>query len=207
MAKKAAKRNQVVVAALALMIAVAGYLSYTGISNMKDKDAMETAVLETDDGTELVNGSIENDAKVEANVESDVEADTSQPGESVLTSASTFAAQAKVSREQIRAQNKQALLEVIENEGLSEEERQTAVASMVEMTDIAEKEAAAEMMLEAKGFTEVVVNLTGDSADVMVPADQLSDTQRAQIEDIIIRKTEISGENIVITPMNGTETE
>ena len=63
------------------------------------------------------------------------------------------------------------------------------------------------MMLEAKGFADVVVNLTGGTADVMVPADQLSDTQRAQIEDIVMRKTEISGENIVITPMNASETE
>ena len=201
MAKKAGKRNQIVVAALALMIAVAGYLSYTGISNMQEKNSVDTAVSDSQEGmiSEIADESTDIDANAEMN--------SSQPGETVLTSASAFAAQAKVSREQIRAQNKQALLEVIENEGLSEDERQTAVASMVEMTDIAEKEAAAEMMLEAKGFTEVVVNLTGDTADVMVPADQLSDVQRAQIEDIIIRKTEISGENIVITPMNGTPAE
>ncbi len=192
MAKKAVKKNQVVVAALALMIAVAGYLSYTGIHNLKEEKALETAA-ETPD--EMVD------------VEETASVADEQPGEAVLTSSSSFVAQAKVSREQIRAQNKEALMNVIENEGLSEEERQTAVASMVEMTDLAEKEAAAEMMLEAKGFTDVVVNLTGDTADVMVPSDQLSDTQRAQIEDIIIRKTEIAGENIVITPMNETPVE
>jgi len=201
MAKKAEKRNQIVVAALALMIAVAGYLSYTGISNMKDKDSLETAITDTQESA-----AFENDNE-SSNIDVNMGVDSNQPGETVLTSASSFVAQAKVSREQIRAQNKQALLEVIENEGLSEDERQTAVASMVEMTDIAEKEAAAEMMLEAKGFTEVVVNLTGDTADVMVPADQLSDVQRAQIEDIIIRKTEISGENIVITPMKESPAE
>lgn len=194
MAKKTVKRNQIVVAALALMIAVAGYLSYTGISNMNDEGAMETASLETTDG-EVVE------------TEAIIETETQQPGDAVLTNASAFAAQAKVDREQVRAQNKELLLEVIDNEGLSEDERQAAVASMVEMTDLAEKEAAAEMMLEAKGFADVVVNLTGGTADVMVPADQLSDTQRAQIEDIVMRKTEISGENIVITPMNETETE
>lgn len=194
MAKKTVKRNQIVVAALALMIAVAGYLSYTGISNMNDEGAMETASLETTDG-EVVE------------TEAIIETETQQPGDAVLTNASAFAAQAKVDREQVRAQNKELLLEVIDNEGLSEDERQAAVASMVEMTDLAEKEAAAEMMLEAKGFADVVVNLTGGTADVMVPADQLSDTQRAQIEDIVMRKTEISGENIVITPMNASETE
>jgi len=168
---------------------------------MKDKDSLETAITDTQESA-----AFENDNE-SSNIDVNMGVDSNQPGETVLTSASSFVAQAKVSREQIRAQNKQALLEVIENEGLSEDERQTAVASMVEMTDIAEKEAAAEMMLEAKGFTEVVVNLTGDTADVMVPADQLSDVQRAQIEDIIIRKTEISGENIVITPMKESPAE
>lgn len=193
MAKKMVKRNQIVVAALALMIAVAGYLSYTGISNMSEEDALETTNMEADA------------AEVEVTAETEVETD--QPGDAVLTGSSSFVAQAKVNREQVRAQNKEVLMEVIDNEGLSEDERQAAVASMVEMTDLAEKEAAAEMMLESKGFEDVVVNLTGGTADVCVPADQLSDTQRAQIEDIVMRKTEIAGENIVITPMNGSETE
>lgn len=189
MAKVKVKRNQIVVASLALMVAVAGYLSYTGINNLDKAGTVETA------GTEGIEGEVlETDAVLEA--------DKEQPGDAVLTGASGFVAQAKVDREQIRAQNKETLLQVIDNEALSEDERQAAVASMVEMTDLAEKEAAAETMLEAKGFVDVVVNLTGGTADVMVPSDQLSDTQRAQIEDIIMRKTEISGENIVITPMN-----
>ena len=198
MAKVKVNRNQIVVAALALMVAVAGYLSYTGINSMDESDAVETANTENLE-MESVDGEV-------AETGAALEADTEQPGEAVLTSSSSFVAQAKVDREQVRAQNKELLMEVIDNEALSEDERQAAVASMVEMTDLAEKEAAAETMLEAKGFADVVVNLTGGSADVMVPSDQLSDTQRAQIEDIIMRKTEISGENIVITPMNTTNT-
>lgn len=190
MAKKMIKRNQVIAASLVLMLAAAGYLSYMGISDMNEMEALKQAETASLDELELESAEIEME----------------QPGEAVLTNASAFEAQAKVSREQVRAQNKELLREVIDNEGLSEDERQSAVASMVEITDLAEKEAAAEMMLEAKGFEHVVVNLTGGTADVMVPADQLSDTQRAQIEDIVMRKTEVAGENIVITPMKA-ETE
>ena len=43
-------------------------------------------------------------------------------------------------------------------------------------------------MLEAKGFKNVVVNLTGETADVVIPEAELSDAQRAQIEDIVKRK-------------------
>ena len=72
---------------------------------------------------------------------------------------------------------------------------------MVSMTDLSEKEAAAELLLEAKGFKNVVVNLTGETADVVIPEAELSDAQRAQIEDIVKRKTGIAPENIVITPL------
>ena len=64
------------------------------------------------------------------------------------------------------------------------------------------KEAAAEMLLEAKGFENVIVNLTGETADIVVPDTQVDDASRAQIEDIVKRKTGIAAENIVITPMS-----
>ena len=78
---------------------------------------------------------------------------------------------------------------------------------MVTMTDLTEKEAAAELLLEAKGFDNVIVNLTGETADVVVPQEDLGDAKRAQIEDIVKRKTGIAPENIVITPLNNSEEE
>ena len=73
---------------------------------------------------------------------------------------------------------------------------------MVSMTEMVEKEAAAELLLEAKGFPDVVVNLTGETADVVVPSTSVDDASRAQIEDIVKRKTGIAAENIVISPMS-----
>ena len=111
-------------------------------------------------------------------------------------------AQARIEREQIRSQNKESLLSIINNEALSETEKESAIASMVNMTDLVEKEAAAELLLEAKGFPDVVVNLTGETADIVVPDTKMDDASRAQIEDIVKRKTGIAAENIVITPMS-----
>ena len=91
---------------------------------------------------------------------------------------------------------------MINNTNLSETERQSAVQSMVEMTELVEKESATELLLEAKGFNDVVVNLTGETADIVVPMKEVTEEQRAQIEDIVTRKTGIGVENIVITPMS-----
>lgn len=74
---------------------------------------------------------------------------------------------------------------------------------MINLTDMAEKETAAEILLEAKGFTDVVVSISGTMVDVVVNASTLTDAQRAQIEDIVTRKTGITPENIIISPVSG----
>ena len=71
---------------------------------------------------------------------------------------------------------------------------------MTSITELAEREAAAELLLDAKGYTDSVVSITDGTVDVVVNMEELDDVQRAQIEDIVKRKTDITGENIIITP-------
>lgn len=123
------------------------------------------------------------------------------PGQAVFTSSTTVSslAGAKLSKEQTRARNKETLLEIINNEALSETQKQSAVDTMIAMTQIAEMETAAELLLEAKGFEDVVVSITGDTADVVVANVELDGAKCAQIEDIVQRKTGVKPENIIIS--------
>ena len=218
------KKNQVIITTLALMIVVAGYVSYTN-GNLKDKDiAKETSAdameedyeisdedmaLEGDVFTDIEDTGTETsaEAKVE-NAEAGGEAGIENPGEAVLTSQEVsnvnFAVEMKLNREQVRSQNKETLLGVINNESLTETQKQAAVDQMIAMTDIAEREAAAEMLLEAKGFTDVVVSITDNSADVVLNMGEVTDAKRAQVEDIVKRKTNVAAENIIITPIQTT---
>ncbi|MBS6279863.1 MAG: SpoIIIAH-like family protein [Lachnospiraceae bacterium] len=206
--KRILKKNQMMIAALAVMIAAAGYLNYSGKIFPKEKKAQET-------GAELANQELLDisEEDLEANASTDIESQDKTgedgsvegtPGEAVLTSgtANAVVAEAKVTREQVRAKNKETLQQIIDSENLSEEQKQDAVNQMVAMTDLAEKEVAAETMLASKGFSEAVVSLTQDGADVVVNAAELSDANRAQIEDIITRKTGIAAQNILITPVH-----
>ena len=242
--KKIFKKNQVIITALAIMIAVAGYINYSDnhlgidstLGSLDQNDEEDTAQTASDtDGIVEEIDSLDYDltdetALLEENSQAvqeegettgesteaqegtetaeGTETDTAQtetPGEAVLTGASNFAAQAKVSREQVRSANKETLLEIINNENLGDDQKQEAVDSMVNMTELAEQEEAAELLLEAQGYENVVVNLTGESADVIVPQEYMEDSARAQIEDIVKRKTSVPVENIVITPLDGTE--
>lgn len=201
--KRILKKNQIVIAALAVMIAAAGYLNYSGRLFSSEKNA--TTANNEIANQELLDISEEDLASASSDIESkdDDGSVDGTPGEAVLTSgeAGAVVAEAKVTREQVRAKNKETLLEIIDNEGLSDEQKQDAVNQMVSMTDLAEKEAAAETMLASKGFSESVVSLTAESADVVVNAKELDDASLAQIEDIVTRKTGISPENVVITPV------
>ena len=216
--KKIAKKNQIVIATLAVMIAAAGYMNYSGKLFPNKTKTQET-------NSELANKELldisDEDASVSSGDMKSQEGDSGSgadsnagstddgsvdgtPGEAVLTngSVSSVVSQAKVSREQVRSKNKETLQNIIDNKSLSAEEKEKAVNQMVQMTETAEKESAAESLLAAKGFHNSVVSITDDQADVIVGASELSDANRAQIEDIVTRKTGVAAQNIVINPVN-----
>ena len=70
------------------------------------------------------------------------------------------------------------------------------------MTDIIEKEAATEQLLDSKGYGNAVVSIGEGNVDVVLNYDELSQSDRAQIEDIVTRKTGYSVSQIVISKMN-----
>ena len=129
-------------------------------------------------------------------------------GEAVLTggtSVSEYIAGVQLNREQIRAKNKETLMQLINSDQVSEAEKQTAVQNMIQLTEISEKENAAETLLKAKGFVDPVVSITDGQVDVVVNAVSITDQERAQIEDIVKRKTEVGAEGIVITLLDLAE--
>lgn len=128
--------------------------------------------------------------------------DAESVGEAVLTNGAVTLSEAKINREQTRAKAKDMLLEIINNENLSEESKQDAINKMLSMTERIEKESAAETQLAAKGFPDSVVSISDDSVDVTISCESLTDKQRTQIEDIITRKTGCELNQIVITTMS-----
>ena len=127
------------------------------------------------------------------------------PGEAILTSGmsvSDYIASVQLSREQIRAKNKETLLNIINNQNIEETAKQQAIQDMIALTEVAEKENAAETLLMAKGFADPVVSISSGKVDVVVNAPSITDAQRAQIEDIVKRKAEVGAESIIITLLN-----
>lgn len=162
----------------------------------EDTDAAQTADISEED-------SEDNSLNVSDNGE--VVASQENPGEAVMVSNmidSDYFTSAKLSREQTRAQNKETLMEIVNNEALNSADKKAAVQEVAEITENAQKESDAELMLEAKGFSEAMVSISDNKADVVVNAENLTAQEMAQIVDIVKRKTDISAEQIVITPVS-----
>ena len=218
--KRLFRKNQIIITSLAIMIVIAGYLNFTADQTkpVKQEAAAETAekireeniqAEEAAAGAEADITSFPDEDLASVSAEAESTADTETPegenvGEAVLTSsasAGAFSASAKLNREQVRSKNEASLLEIINNTDISEDMKADAIASMNRMTDRAEKELDAELLLEAKGFKDSVVSINDDSVDVIVGAAEITDEQNAQIEAIVTRKTERNVSDIVITTM------
>ena len=205
--KRIFRKNQIVVAALALLIAGAGYLNYTyendekDIATMAAKDSKEEKANDTEATASLSEKEILTDTEASSDDMGDDSA-----GETVLTDSTNVqvskAASLKMDREQTRAASKATLMEVVNNAALTDVEKQAAVEELAALTQVAEKEAACEMMLASKGFEEAVVSIAGENADVILNASQVTDAQRAQVEDVVNRKAGIAPDHIVISTMN-----
>lgn len=211
------KKNQMIITALAAMIAVAGYLNYSGTrldesllnANSTAVEDVEDASLAEDISAEDLYAETGEDeyADIES-LDEDVDLAEENVGEAVLASSTMgvgLVSEAKVTREQTRSKNKEMLMELINSTNITDDQKQSAIDEMVQMTDVAEKELAAETLLVAQGFDEVVVSINDSCADVVVSSTQVSDSQRAQIEDIVKRKTGIEAANITITPVVASE--
>lgn len=227
--KKLFKKNQVIITALAIMIAIAGYLNFTSdkqvlntsVEDMESEgahgnvdDSMVSATVEdvvldeeyADNLNEEVQTEPESDDEnlkeevADASLDADGEPiDSETVGEAVLTNASVNLSQAKFNREQTRSKSKEMLLEIINNKNISEESKKEAINKMLSMTEKIEKENAAEIQLASKGFPDAIVCISDNNVDVTLSMKSLNDVQRTQIEDVITRKTGFEVKDIVIS--------
>ncbi len=199
------KRNQVVVTALAVMIAAAGYLNF---QESRASEGTQTALQLTEEGdvAALVDYSALPDDVDTAELDP-ITAETTGDGAAVFVSANpadsaSYFAEAKLDREQSRAKQKDILNEMLDNKNISKEQKEKCTESMMELQQRIEKETAAEAMIESKGFKEAYVRMDDETVDVVVDQETLTDAEVAQIEDIVKRKTGMDASKIRINTLS-----
>ena len=213
------KRNHVIISALVVMIAVAGYLNFMDNTRgreggfpltsadeilaliMDDTVGQEVAVVNT---TWDESGNLSTTHSPTISLATGEGAAATQPGTAVFVNSandSSFFLQAKLNREQARSSQMSSLTDMINNTNIAEDQRAQTAGQLLEIQTRIERETAAEALIEAKGFTEVYVRIGDNSVDVVVDRPQLTDQEIAQIEDVVRRKTGFSLEQIFISPL------
>lgn len=225
------KRNQVIVTALVVMIAVAGYLNFTdskisestknAVSLTEESDALSALLpdgdiqtladdMPFDENMDIANTSTEGkdialDPITGEVLTASADETADDTGAAIFVNANqdtdTYFVQAKLDREQARAKEKDILTEMINNDGISQDQKAACADSMLEIQKRIEKETAAEAMIEAKGFKEAYVRIDDQTVDVVVDKGELTEAEVAQIMDIVKRKTGFAEDKIRISPL------
>ena len=206
--RRVSGKNRLAIIALAVMIGVAGYMSFADAGKDKKTKKNGKEQVEVISYDEVAGSDSKNVADGSENIADDEAQDTDEGlsedmelngpeeeiGDAVLTSASAKAvtnnmASVKLTREQNRSKSRETLMDIIGDEALSDEAKKEAADTYVRLNDTIEMETDIETVLAAKGYTDVVVTIGDESVDVTLGAAELDDAERAQIEDIVTRKT------------------
>lgn len=207
--KKIVKKNQLVIGALAALLAVAGYINFGGnqldlagdrVNNKATGSEAAFAENEFDVAAgELTVDDVDEQESIELNSDED------SIGEAVLTSAgapSNDMVHVKLAREQTRSKAKENYLDIMNSDGMDEVAVQSATDAYIKLTENMELETEVETVLAAKGFAEVMVTIDDETVDVVIGSDSLTEEEKAQIEDVVLRKTGCTIDMLTISLVN-----
>lgn len=225
------KRNQVIITVLVFMIAIAAYLNTQQTPDSFEANSVADSYITEPEEVDFFEGYDEqlasaNDEQAASEVAQTPteqlslnDANNTETINAVITKKSeeiqnneveasknlevNYFAEEKLSREQSRAEQVEQLTEYVANDNLDQDAKSKAAANLIEIQERIEKENSAEALLKAKGFSEVYVRIDDDTVDVVVNKAELTDSEIAQIEEIVNRKTGYSVGKINITPLNG----
>lgn len=151
------KRKQLVVAALAVMIGLAGYLNLSRAPEVEvqsDEAAVESGYL--------------GEAQLVDNP----------------SDADDFFAQARLDRETGRSKSIETFNSLIENEEADEASRAAAEEGVLTMAENTQTETAIENLIRAKGFADAVCYISDGKISIVVKADGLDSDAVAKITEI-----------------------
>lgn len=122
------------------------------------------------------------------------------PGDTATNgdAANTYFSATQINRQKARDEALEVLQAVVDNVDADEALRNEALADISAIAEEIQKEANIESLITAKGFAQCVAVLNGDTACIVVSADELQAAQLAQINAIVYEQTGIAPSGITI---------
>ena len=214
---KILKRNQIVVAVLALMLVTAGYLNFANqnkesnlipTSSAADSelmagigDAQLVSANETKENNQTQNETVENTENV-ATTNKTKEDTASNITQNTSAQEDSYFAQSRLDRDKMYSQMLDNYQKILETNNLSSEEKKTAQEEIKRINNEKNAIMIAENLIKTKGFQDIVIFVNNGNVTGVVQKDKLDEKDIAQIQNIITRelnaktnKINISGKN------------
>jgi stage III sporulation protein AH len=214
---KILKRNQIVVAVIALMLVTAGYLNFANqnkesnlipTSSAADSelmagigDAQLVSANEATENKQTQNETVENTENVAttSNTQENTDSNTTK---NTSAQEDSYFAQSRLDRDKMYSQMLDNYQKILETNNLSSEEKKTAQEEIKRINNEKNAIMIAENLIKTKGFQDIVIFVNNGNVTGVVQKDKLDEKDIAQIQNIITRelnaktnKINISGKN------------
>ncbi len=223
------KKNQVIVYVIALMLVTAGYLNYTTntaeqvsaqtamemeanddmqIANIGDATLVSSEAVSENETTENIAENTTNTESTETstNTTENENANTTNTTENNETTATTvtvtsdeYFTKSKLERDTMYSQMIESYENILNSSNALETQKQSATEEIKKINDTKNSIMISENLISTKGFSNNIIFVNGDSISVIIGAEELTQEQVAQIQNIISREFSAEIENIHIS--------
>lgn len=214
---KILKRNQIVVAVIALMLVTAGYLNFANqnkesnlipTSSAADSelmagigDAQLVSANEATENNQTQNETIKNTENVAttSNTQKNTDRNTTK---NTSAQEDSYFAQSRLDRDKMYSQMLDNYQKILETNNLSSEEKKTAQEEIKRINNEKNAIMIAENLIKTKGFQDIVIFVNNGNVTGVVQKDKLDEKDIAQIQNIITRELNVKTNKINISGKN-----
>ena len=214
---KILKRNQIVVAVIALMLVTAGYLNFANQSKESNLiptssaadselmagigDAQLVSANEATENKQTQNETVQNTENV-ATTNNTQENTNRNATQNTSTQEDGYFAQSRLDRDKMYSQMLDNYQKILETNNLSSEEKKTTQEEIKRINNEKNAIMIAENLIKTKGFQDVIIFANNGSVTTIVKVEKLDEKAIAQIQNIITREMNVKVNKINISNKN-----
>ena len=212
---KILKRNQIVVAVIALMLVTAGYLNFANqnkesnlipTSSAADSelmagigDAQLVSANEATENKQTQNETVQNTTENVATTNNIKENTDSNTTQNTSAQEDSYFAQSRLDRDKMYSQMLDNYQKILETNNLSSEEKKTAQEEIKRINNEKNAIMIAENLIKTKGFQDIIIFVNNGNVTGVVKKDKLDEKDIAQIQNVITRELNVKTNKINIS--------
>ena len=205
------KRKNIIVCSMILLLFIIGY-AYNSFTNSKymssyDLNFQEASSLnvsdeENKDNPDMKENKDEKDTGMENNQGETTAVVEVRKDTAIAATSSSFFSEYRLERDKNRSREVEMWQDIINSQSSEKNFKNLAQQELVKIVALTEKEMIIENLIISRGFNDALVFVTDDSATVIIDTKELTKTDIAKIQDIVVRKAKLDPASIKIMKKN-----